>query len=103
MNSQMTRRQARLKADLRVLIADTEDLMRMTAEQAGEGVDEARDRIHARLSAVRGRLAGLQDAAADKAHALGDAAGGIVRDEPWRAIAAATAVGMLIGLLVSRR
>ena len=50
----------KLMSDLRVVIADAEELLRMTADQAGDTAADVRSRVQARLSQARIDLASLQ-------------------------------------------
>jgi ElaB/YqjD/DUF883 family membrane-anchored ribosome-binding protein len=93
----------RLVTDLKAVIADAEELLTLTAGQATEGVTQIRERVSARLQQARARLAEAQSGALDRAKAAGQAADHYVHDKPWQAIGAAAAVGMVVGLLVSRR
>ncbi len=93
----------KLMSDLRVVIADAEELLRMTADQAGEKAADVRNRIEARLHQARIDLLSLQEAAVEKAKAAGHAADEYVHDNPWKSIGIAAGVGMVIGLLISRR
>ena len=74
-----------------------------TAGQAGEGVNEARGRMLASMEAAKTNLLQLQEAAVAKAKAAGHAADEYVHDNPWKAIGAAAGIGLLAGLLISRR
>lgn len=93
----------KLMTDLRVVIADAGELLRMTADQAGEGAADLRNRVQARMSQAKADLLLLQEAAVVKAKAAGHAADEFVHDNPWKSIGIAAGVGLVIGLLVSRR
>jgi ElaB/YqjD/DUF883 family membrane-anchored ribosome-binding protein len=103
MSDSSTAQRDKLMADLRVVIADAEEVLRITAGQAGEGVNEARGRMLASMEAAKTNLVHLQDAALAKAKAAGHAADEYVHDNPWKAIGAAAGIGLLAGLLISRR
>ena len=98
-----TAQKDRLMNDLRVVIADAEELMRTTASEVGEGAAEARGRMQLRVQQAKENLLHLQEAALAKAKAAGHAADDYVHDNPWRAIGAATGIGLVIGLLIGRR
>ncbi len=98
-----TAQKDRLMSDLRVVIADAEELLRTTAGDLGEGAAEARGRIQARLLQAKDNLLQLQDAAVAKAKAAGMAADDYVHENPWRAIGAAAGIGLVVGLLIGRR
>lgn len=93
----------RLQNDLRAVIADTEELLGAAADQVGAGAAEARHRIQARLQQAKANLGHLQESAVAQARAAGHAADDYVHDNPWRAIGAAAAIGLLVGLLIARR
>lgn len=102
--SEMTIEQKdKLMADLRVVIADAEDLLRLGAEQTGATATEWRARVEARLAAAKDRLAHLQEVAVAKARAAGHAADDYVHEHPWKAIAAGAGLGLIVGLLIGRR
>ena len=98
-----TAQKDRLMNDLRVVIADAEELMRTTASEVGEGAAEARGRMQLRVQQAKENLLHLQDAALAKAKAAGHAADDYVHGNPWRAIGAATGIGLVVGLLIGRR
>jgi ElaB/YqjD/DUF883 family membrane-anchored ribosome-binding protein len=89
--------------DVRVVIADAEELLRITASQAGEGAAALRGRIESGLKKARVDLAQLQDAAMVKAKAAGRATDDFVHDNPWKAVGVASGIGLVVGLLIGRR
>jgi len=93
----------KLLNDLRLVINDAEELLRMTADQAGEGVSEVRGRVQGRLQQTKAELAQLQEAAIAKAKAAGHATDEFVHENPWKSTGVAAALGLLIGLLIGRR
>ena len=93
----------KLMADLRTVIADAEEVLKVTADQASAGAAELRVRMHERLHQAKLRLHDLQENAVARAKAAGHAADDYVHEHPWKAVAAAAGVGMIIGLLIGRR
>lgn len=93
----------RMVEDLKAVIADAEEMLALTADQAGEGAVKLRARVQARLHSARERLAEVQAVAIERAKAAGQAADHYVHEKPWQAIGAAAAVGMVVGLLIGRR
>jgi len=93
----------KLVADMRVVIADAEELLRATAGQAGEKVAAARARIQDSLDAAKIKLAQLSEAGAEKAKAAARATDDYVHDHPWHAVGIAALVGLVLGTLISRR
>jgi ElaB/YqjD/DUF883 family membrane-anchored ribosome-binding protein len=93
----------KLVADFKVVIADAEEILRVTAGQAGEKFAELREKTQARLSDAKFKLAEAEALVIDKAKAAGRAADDYVHDNPWRAVGIAAGVGLLVGLLIGRR
>jgi ElaB/YqjD/DUF883 family membrane-anchored ribosome-binding protein len=73
-----------LMAELRAVAREAEELLQATAEQTGAKVEELRERAKDALAAARG----IDDQ---------------VRRNPWAAVAIAAGVGLVIGLLLSRK
>jgi ElaB/YqjD/DUF883 family membrane-anchored ribosome-binding protein len=93
----------KLAADLKVLIADSEELLRASAGQAGEKVSAARDRIQASIASAKVKLAEAERLAVEKTKETAKVADEYVKDNPWQAVGIAAAAGVLLGLLISRR
>lgn len=93
----------KLIADLKVVIADADELLRATANQAGEKVSELRGRIQENLATARANLAEAQRTVVVKAKAVGHATDHYVHEHPWRSVGIAAGVGVIIGLLIGRK
>ena len=93
----------KLAADLRLVIADAEELLRATASQAGETVANARARVQDSLDSAKLKLGLLGEEAADQARAAVRATDDYVRDNPWQAAGIAALVGLALGMLISRK
>lgn len=103
MNNVTAAQTDKLMADLRLVVSDAEELLRSTADNAGAGAAELRDRVQASLARARAGLADAQDAAISRARAAGRAADDYVHDNPWRSIGIAAGFGLVVGLLIGRR
>ena len=93
----------KLLADVRLVIADTEELLRATAGQAGDKMAELRAKTQDRLAAAKIKLAEAEAAVVDKARQVGRAADDYVQDNPWRSVGIAAGVGFSVGVLIGRR
>ena len=93
----------KLVADLQRVIADAEELMQATAHQTEGKVVELRERINENLRDARHKLADAEDAIKEKALEAAHAADDYVHEHPWPAIGAAAGIGLVVGLLISRR
>ena len=93
----------KLTNDLKLVIADAEELLKLTAGQVGDKAAEMRMRMQARMEQAKTDLAEVQDMAMGKARDTGRAADLYVREQPWTAVGIAAGVGLLLGLLMGRR
>ncbi len=93
----------KLLADLQTVVADAEALLKATSNQAGEKIQEARAKAEESLAAARERLSGVEEEALRQARELMTDGEEYVRENPWQAVGIAAGVGILIGLLLSRR
>lgn len=103
MNDITTSPKEKLMADLKVVIADAEELLKMTAGQAGDKAAELRIRMQARMEQAKAELARLQGLAVERAKDAGKAADAYVHENPWKAVGIAAGAGLVIGMLISRR
>jgi ElaB/YqjD/DUF883 family membrane-anchored ribosome-binding protein len=92
----------KLKADLRVLAVDIEQLLKATASQTGEHVAQLRAKAQESLKMALARAAALQDVALVKTRAAASATDDYVRANPWQALAIGAFVGLALGILLSR-
>lgn len=93
----------KLVSDLKVVISDTEELLRATAGAAGEKVGDLRERLAIRLRDAKERIVDLEVALVDKTKAAARATDDFVHEEPWKAVGVAAAVGLALGVLIGRR
>jgi len=89
----------RLTGDLKVVMRDAEDLLKATAGQAGEKVAEVRSRMSSALESAKATCHNLQEKTVEAAKATDK----VIRDHPYESIGVAFGVGLLIGVLVTRR
>lgn len=95
--------QQRLVTDMKSAIADAEEILHATADQAGEKMAGLRARIQERLHGARARLADAEAILVAKTRAAARATDAYVHESPWTAIGVAAGVGLLIGLILGRR
>ena len=92
----------KLMQDLRVVVADAEELLRATAGQAGEKVSAARERIQDNLAAAKERLVAAEQAVVIKTKQAARATDEYVHENPWKAVGIGAGVGLIVGMLISR-
>ena len=89
--------------DLKVVVADAEELLRATASQAGERAAVARERIERSLERAKVKLAEAESVITEQTREMAHATDQYVHENPWRAVGVAAGIGLIIGLLISRR
>ena len=89
--------------NLNAVIRDAESLLKATAAQTGDKIQEARTRAEESVRLAKARLADVEDEALKRAQALAEDADEYVRGNPWQAVAIAAGVALVLGLLISRR
>jgi len=89
----------KLLQDLKEVVRDGEELLRAGAEDLGERGAAAKEKLAAALEVAKETQRRLQERAIEGAKA----ADNFIRTNPYQAIGVAFGVGMLLGLLASRR
>lgn len=82
----------KLMDELRAAVAAAEELLSVTADQAGPKVQEVRARAEEALRSARGHLEGA-----------GRELDTQVRAHPWAAVGIAAGIGLILGILLSRK
>lgn len=93
----------KLVRDLKVVVADGDDLLKEVANSSVEQFAAARTNVEARMDEAKSRL---QDARIAVTRTAKDAAGATqeyVRENPWKVLGLAAAAGLVIGFVLSRR
>ncbi|WP_429498757.1 DUF883 family protein [Robbsia andropogonis] len=95
---------AKVNEDLRVLAADTQELLRLTASASGEQIDALRARLTEQLRYLRERERAREQQEVSVAKCAGAAASAdeFVRSSPWQALGMAVAGGIVLGALLTR-
>ncbi len=89
--------------DMRVVIADTEQLLRATVGQSGEKLAALQPRIEENLRNARERLQEFEQVAREKARAAVDATDDYAHEHPWKVAGFSALIGVAVGLLIGRR
>ncbi|SBT05931.1 conserved hypothetical protein [Candidatus Accumulibacter aalborgensis] len=93
----------KLVSDMKVVVADAEEILRATAGVAGDKMGDLRERIGERLRDAKLRLADAEAALVDRTKAAARATDDFVHENPWRAVGVAAAIGLLLGVIIGRR
>jgi len=86
----------KLVGDVKVLVADVEELVRATAAQSGERIAAARARVQAALATAK-------DTVVVRTKEAAEATDEYVHQNPWTSVGVSAGLGFLIGFLIGRR
>ena len=92
-----------LVANFRNVVASTESLLHATTAAPGVQAEAARERIQDTLRNARDQLERAEAAITGQARAAIGATDQFVRKHPWESAAVAAAVGVIVGVLLSRK
>jgi len=93
----------RLVEDFKTVMHDAEELLKATANQTGDKIGAVRMRVEESLREARRKLGEMESNVVGRTKAAAKATDKLVHDNPWRSIALATTVGVMLGVLIGRR
>jgi len=89
--------------DLKNFIHETQELLHLSADQVGERAESIRSKVSERIKKASIELDHLQSMALDNVKLVGHATDEFVHANPWKSIGIAAGIGLVTGLLISRR
>lgn len=89
--------------DMKALVKDAQSLLTAAASLTGVKADELRTRGMEMLDRAMGKASQYQGQAVIKSKELAETADVYVKDNPWRTVAAAASLGLLVGILLGRK
>ena len=95
--------QERMLNDMRLLVADAEELLKAAGAGSSEKVASLRPRVEATLSQARTRLRDMERAAEESARRAALEANAYVHENPWKVAGVAAGIGAIAGILLARR
>ena len=90
-------------ADMKALVRDAQALLTAAAALTGHKAEEMRERGMEMLDRAVDKAGQYQGQALDKGKELAHTADVYVKDNPWRTVAAAAGLGLLVGLVLGRK
>ncbi|QYF93826.1 DUF883 family protein [Massilia sp. PAMC28688] len=92
-----------VQTDVKTLVKDAQTLLTAAAALTGEKAEEMRGRGMQMLDVALGKASAVQGQAVVKGKELAHSADVYVKDNPWRTVAAAAGVGLLVGVILGRK
>ncbi|MCD6680218.1 MAG: DUF883 family protein [Burkholderiaceae bacterium] len=93
----------RLADELRSLVSDAEEMLKAASRGGNEQLNLVRERLERGVNAARSELNSFQEAALETARRTAAETDEYVHEHPWNAVGIAAAVGVLLGVLLTRR
>jgi ElaB/YqjD/DUF883 family membrane-anchored ribosome-binding protein len=92
-----------LKADMQTLVKDAQTMLEAAAALSGEKAEKMRGKGMHMLDQALGKAHEFQDEALVRGKHLAAAGDHYVKENPWKTIAAAAGVGLLLGVILGRK
>jgi ElaB/YqjD/DUF883 family membrane-anchored ribosome-binding protein len=93
----------KLMADLKIVLADTRELLELTAGSAEGRIHELRARLDERMDSLWVQMDHTETLLRLRTHEVAESANQYVREHPWQSVGAAAGITFLLGLLIGRR
>ena len=92
-----------VRNDMKTLMKDAQDLFREATSATGEKADELRAKGLGMLETAMTKAQEVQTAALETGKEMAESADDFVKENPWKAVAISAGVGLLVGMLISRK
>lgn len=96
-------RPSSISLEFKRFLADIEDLVSQATSLTGDDLNRAKSTLNNRINAAKDSLEDISGNIAQKARDGAAVTNNYVHEQPWTAIGVSAAVGVLVGLLISRR
>jgi ElaB/YqjD/DUF883 family membrane-anchored ribosome-binding protein len=91
------------RTDLKSLLRDAQELFREATLSTGDKADDLRGRGLVMLEAAMSKAQDVQTVALEKGKEVALTTDEFVHQNPWKAVAIASGVGLLVGMLIARK
>jgi len=92
-----------VRNDVKTLLKDAQELLREAASATGIKADEMRAKGLNLVDTAMSKMQDAQTAAFEAGKEAADTADQFVKQNPWKAVAISSGVGLLLGMLIARR
>lgn len=93
----------KLMDGLKSAIGEAENYLSDAGEQVSNTASEVRSRFDDTLRTAKTDLRKLEDSVIARSHEVAEVADIYVRENPWRSVGLGAAVGVIVGVLISRK
>lgn len=92
-----------VRNDMKTLVKDAQELFREASHVTGEKAEELRAKGLVLLDTAMEKAHEVQAVALEKGKAAAKSTDEFVHEHPWKAVAISAGIGVLVGMLISRR
>ena len=92
-----------VRNDMKTLLSDAQELFREATAATGDKADLLRQKGIAMLEAATSKAQEMQTAVVQTGKEMAETADDYVKENPWKAVGIAAGVGLLVGVLISRK
>ncbi|HJV72780.1 MAG TPA: DUF883 family protein [Noviherbaspirillum sp.] len=92
-----------VRNDMKTLVKDAQDLFREAGLATGEKAEELRTKGLTLLDSAMEKAHEIQTVAVEKGKVAAQSTDEFVHEHPWKAVGIAAGVGLLVGMLISRK
>jgi ElaB/YqjD/DUF883 family membrane-anchored ribosome-binding protein len=93
----------KLVADVKLVLADAEEMLRLAAGDTTGKFAEVKGRLSEKLALARARIQDAEESVVARTREAAKATDTYVHENPWQSVGVAAGVGFLVGLLIGRR
>jgi ElaB/YqjD/DUF883 family membrane-anchored ribosome-binding protein len=92
-----------LLSDLKTVISDAEQWLRNGSNLTGEDLAAAKAKFERTISSAKSEVIRLEQAVVERTKEAAKATDEFVHENPWKAVTISAAVGLALGVIISRR
>jgi ElaB/YqjD/DUF883 family membrane-anchored ribosome-binding protein len=92
-----------VRNDMKTLMEDAQELFREATQSTGTKAEELRSKGLELLDTAMGKAQEVQALALEKGKEVAQTTDEYVHENPWKAVGIAAGVGLIVGMLVSRK
>ena len=93
----------KLIEDFKVVVSDAEELLKLTANQAGDKLNVVRGRVEDSLTNAKAQLSEVEGMMLERTRVAVQATDDYIKANPWRSVGIAAGLGMIVGMVIARR
>ena len=89
--------------DVQNVVSEAQELLKTVKDEGATQLEAMKSKVANQYEVARQKFGEIQTTVTDGAKVAMDSTDAFVRENPWRAVGVAAAVGAVIGILFSRR